>query len=184
MNSELIQQLKAAGFPCPWGRGSYRQLDGSEECEPGVKANWELTHDYYWELPQWFTDGVPMNLANPLVLPSYVPMRKFRLSALGPRRFIDCPKETRWDGASGWAIDTYTNMRGSLIHDALYWMLRAEVIQNFDDARDRSDRILREICREDGMGAIRAGWTYGAVALGGRKHAHPDKYQHLREVSN
>jgi hypothetical protein len=78
-----------------------------------------------------------------------------------------------WDGASGPTIDTPNFMRGSLVHDALYQLMREGCIDR-DTQRDAADRILRDICREDGMSKIRSGWVYLAVKLFGRSSAEPD----------
>jgi len=77
-----------------------------------------------------------------------------------------------WDGPSGPTIDTKNFMRGSLIHDALYQLLREGVLQ--PEQRKRADEILREICLEDGMSKIRAWWVYHAVRLCAAKAAKPD----------
>lgn len=69
-----------------------------------------------------------------------------------------------WDGPSGPTIDTPTFMRGSLIHDALYQLMRE---RHLDPAATRAaaDRILQAICREDGMPALRAWWVHLGVRL-------------------
>lgn len=66
-----------------------------------------------------------------------------------------------WDGPSGPTIDTLTFMRGSLVHDALYQLIRLQLVPA--DLRDEADKILRRICLEDGMNAIRAWWVYQGV---------------------
>lgn len=71
----------------------------------------------------------------------------------------------RWDGASGPAIDTETFMRGSLVHDALYQLIR-EGFLPLDD-RAWADLELRVICLEDGMWPVRAWWVYHAVDIFG-----------------
>jgi hypothetical protein len=70
-----------------------------------------------------------------------------------------------WDGASGPAVNTKNFVRGSLVHDALYQLIRAGVLQYED--RKRADEILREIVLEDGMWHLRAWWVYTAVRLFG-----------------
>lgn len=76
-----------------------------------------------------------------------------------------------WDGASGIAIDTKNFMRGSLVHDALYQLMRQKRIKL--DYREYSDQILKKICIEDGMSNIRAGWVYQAVRTFGESSATP-----------
>ena len=66
-----------------------------------------------------------------------------------------------WDGPSGPAIDTTNFMRGSLVHDVLYQLIR---LGHLDLTwRGRADEILREICIEDGMSAARAWWVHTSV---------------------
>ena len=77
-----------------------------------------------------------------------------------------------WDGASGPAINTETFRCGSLIHDALYQLIREGALpQSF---RKQADQILREICIEDGMWRVRAWWVYRAVRVFGGKAARPN----------
>jgi len=77
-----------------------------------------------------------------------------------------------WDGPSGPTIDTKNFMRGSLLHDALYQLMRECVVDQ--NQRKRADEILREICREDGMSKVRAWWVYKAVRIAGAGRTRPD----------
>lgn len=77
-----------------------------------------------------------------------------------------------WDGPSGPAIDTKNFMRGSLVHDAMYQLMREKHIGQ--QHRELADKILRKICREDGMSAIRAWWVYQGVRFGGGEAADQD----------
>jgi hypothetical protein len=77
---------------------------------------------------------------------------------------ITLTKGYAWDGPSGPTIDTLTFMRGSLIHDALYQLMREEFLDH-KIYRKTADVILRKICREDGMWFLRAWWVYVGVRL-------------------
>lgn len=77
-----------------------------------------------------------------------------------------------WDGPSGPTIDTKNFMRASLIHDALYQLMREEILPQTQ--RITADEILRNECRNDGMSRIRAWWVYHGVRLGGKSAAKPD----------
>lgn len=59
-----------------------------------------------------------------------------------------------WDGASGPTIDTKSSMRGSLLHDALYQLMRSMLLPH--SWRSKVDDILFETCEEDGMWHWRA----------------------------
>lgn len=67
-----------------------------------------------------------------------------------------------WDGPSGPAPDTPELMRGSLVHDALYQLLREghlfELEQDAEESEHRhdtlrraADELLIKMCEEDGM---------------------------------
>jgi len=77
-----------------------------------------------------------------------------------------------WDGPSGPTIDTKNFMRGSLVHDALYQLIRENKIDS--DQRKRADEILKEICIKDGMLKIRAWWVFWGVYLFGAGAAKQD----------
>jgi len=77
-----------------------------------------------------------------------------------------------WDGPSGPTIDTPTFMRGSLVHDALYQLMREKRLDH-DTYREAADRTLQSICKEDGMWALRAWWVYKGVHLFGSPSADP-----------
>jgi hypothetical protein len=66
-----------------------------------------------------------------------------------------------WDGPSGPAIDTLNFMRGSLVHDAIYELIRKGLIAKLE--RKIADDLLKQICIEDGMSETRAGYAYKAV---------------------
>lgn len=67
-----------------------------------------------------------------------------------------------WDGPSGPTIDTKDFMRGSLVHDALYQLMRDGLLDE-STYKDVADNILRSLCIEDGMSHIRAWWVYQGV---------------------
>lgn len=66
-----------------------------------------------------------------------------------------------WDGPSGPTVDTKTFMRGSLVHDALYQLIRLGLVD--EDHRKAADDLLYQICRADGMWWPRAQWVYYGV---------------------
>ena len=70
-------------------------------------------------------------------------------------------KHYAWDGASGPTIDDETNYRGSLAHDALYQLMRENKLSRVH--RKECDKVLRDVCLEDGMNKLRAWYYYVAV---------------------
>ena len=68
-----------------------------------------------------------------------------------------------WDGPSGPALDTASFLRASLVHDALYELMRRGGLPL--TKRAAADREMRYIAAEDGMPWYRRWWTYWAVRL-------------------
>ena len=77
-----------------------------------------------------------------------------------------------WDGPSGPTFDTLDFMRGSLVHDALYQLMRDTKLDH-NRHREAADRTLQKICKEDGMSALRAWWVYLGVHQFGDPSADP-----------
>jgi len=71
-----------------------------------------------------------------------------------------------WDGASGPAIDTKNFMRGSLVHDVLYQLMREGHLPR--GVKAYANETWRIICIEDGMSKIRAWWVHEAVKRFGK----------------
>jgi hypothetical protein len=72
-----------------------------------------------------------------------------------------------WDGPSGPTIDTKNFMRGSLVHDAYYQLMREGYIEP-GVWRKYADDELRRICIEDGMSRFRAWYVWKAVRAFGK----------------
>ena len=86
-----------------------------------------------------------------------------------------------WDGPSGPTFDTPAFMRGSLIHDALYQLIREKHLR--PEFRVVADKILYDILREDGMSLIRAKIAYRGVRWFGGYAARPDDTEdHIYEA--
>ena len=86
-----------------------------------------------------------------------------------------------WDGCSGPTHDDYTNQRAGLVHDALYALIR-EGWLNRDKWRQPADRLLYDLCREDGMAWLRARAYYRGVRLGGEQFTHPESAIDLEKI--
>ncbi len=76
-----------------------------------------------------------------------------------------------WDGPSGPTFDTPSFMRGSLVHDVLYQMIRLGLLPV--EMKEIADDILYDICIEDGMWKVRALWVHGAVKQFGASSCVP-----------
>jgi len=71
-----------------------------------------------------------------------------------------------WDGPSGPTVDTKSTMRGSLVHDALYQLIREKYVAK--ETRKTADEYIRDICIEDGMNVWRAkSWYYALRKFAG-----------------
>ena len=73
-----------------------------------------------------------------------------------------------WDYASGPAIDTPDMVHGSLIHDALYLLMRTGQLPWTE--RKRADSLFRDMLLEAGCPPFRAWYAYRAVRLFGKMY--------------
>jgi len=85
-----------------------------------------------------------------------------------------------WDGPSGPSVDTLDFMRASLVHDALYFLIRTGRID--ETWRERADNLLRSICLEDGMPHVRAELVYQGVRIFGDPYAAREKFRPIVEA--
>lgn len=80
-----------------------------------------------------------------------------------------------WDGASGPIAQTPDVIRGSLVHDALYQLMREGLLPVM--WRPVADELLREMCVTDGMPRWQADMVHAAVAKFGGRFADPEQPQ-------
>jgi hypothetical protein len=83
---------------------------------------------------------------------------------LDTQGMLEIKRGYAWDGPSGPTLDTLTFMRGSLVHDALYQLMRDRHLDH-NSCRETADRILQRICKQDGMWSFRAWYVYHGVRL-------------------
>lgn len=124
----------------------------------------------------WYRDGYKYQLAGDyIVATSVTPDEEIvtEFIELTLAGIITIRKGYAWDGPSGPAIDTKNFMRGSLVHDALYQLMREGHLS--ESWRDEADGELRRMCIEDGMSALRAWWVYRGVRFGGGPAADPHR---------
>lgn len=77
-----------------------------------------------------------------------------------------------WDGPSGPSIDSLNVMRGSLIHDGIYRLIRFGGLK-YNPYKVLADKLLKKICRKDGTFWFRALYIYIGVRLFGCHSARP-----------
>ena len=85
-----------------------------------------------------------------------------------------------WDGASGPTWDTLNSMIGSLVHDVLYQLIRLGLIDS--SFRSYADKLLHDLCTEDGMWKLRADYWEWAVKEFGAGSCKPSA-EHLELVA-
>jgi hypothetical protein len=71
-------------------------------------------------------------------------------------------KSYAWDGCSGPTIDTVTNMRGGLFHDAYFQLMRLGLLP--ESCFEEANREFKRICLEDGMSKVRAALFFMGVS--------------------
>ncbi len=77
-----------------------------------------------------------------------------------------------WDGPSGPVIDTEENMRASLVHDALYQLMRNKELSTRTH-RKAADQLFKDMCKQDGVSNLRASAYYRALRRFGKPAASP-----------
>jgi hypothetical protein len=78
----------------------------------------------------------------------------------------------QWDGMSG-VGDSKQSMRASLVHDALYQLMREGLLDR--KYKDAADRLLQQILIEDGASKLNAWICYQGVKMFGKKSTYPEK---------
>ena len=86
-----------------------------------------------------------------------------------------------WDGPSGPSIDTDTFMRGSLVHDALYQLIREGQLQGV--CRKPADHVIHDLCIYDGMHPFRAWYVLKTLRLFGGFAARPGRVKKKQKQS-
>jgi hypothetical protein len=128
-----------------------------------IKACYRELHRYKYQLMDDYSIQINIKPAQDI---------ECRFLSLSSDGVLTMRKSYAWDGPSGPTIDTRDFMRGSLVHDALYQLMRLSVL-DYRVYRKRADEILREICLEDGMCSFRAWYVYQALRLFAEGAARP-----------
>ena len=133
---------------------------------------YQLAETYKIQLTITPTEKTPSGISSVSFSREYLSLRSDGL--------LTIRKGYAWDGASGPTIDTKTIMRASLVHDAIYQLLREGAFYNpigTESIRRYADDMLRHIAIEDGMNKIRAWWIYHAVRIAGGRYTLADAEQ-------
>ncbi len=77
-----------------------------------------------------------------------------------------------WDGPSGPVKDTDENMRASLVHDALYQLMRNDKLKSRTH-RKAADQEFKDICKADGVSNFQASVYYKVLRKFGKPAASP-----------
>tara|TARA_B110000503_G_scaffold105018_1_gene156726 strand:+ start:505 stop:945 length:441 start_codon:yes stop_codon:yes gene_type:complete len=115
---------------------------------------------YKYQLVETYTFKIPITPKEGVSSPS-------GFIALTANGLLTIKKGYAWDGPSGPAIDTLNFMRGSLVHDALYQLMREKLLDQ-NTTRKPADQLLQKMCKVGGMSAIRAWWIYNILRIAGR----------------
>lgn len=129
-----------------------------------------------------FRDGFKYVLEEPYyVYVGIIPARRNtvgnRYVKLTPDGHMSVAAGYAFDGASGPAVDSVNVLRGALVHDACYQLIREGYVD--PSWREKADDVLRAICLEDGMSQARAWWIWKAVRLFGPRNGgttRPTRY--------
>ena len=86
-----------------------------------------------------------------------------------------------WDGPSGPTPDFVSFMRSSLIHDALYQLMREQFL---DKAKHRkpADELFYQLCLDDGLNRIAAWISFCLVRKLGDPSADPANRRRMRRA--
>lgn len=86
-----------------------------------------------------------------------------------------------WDGVSGPVIDTDYNLRASLVHDALYQLMRQRYLSVRND-RDKADKLFKKMCKEDGVLSVVAQTYYEVLKKLGKPNADPTNAKEIKKA--
>jgi hypothetical protein len=84
---------------------------------------------------------------------------------LSDNGFLTIRKGYAWNGASGPTWDTKNSIRASLLHDAVYQLIRLGLVEA--SWKEKADNLLHDVLVEDGMNIVRAEiWEEGVEHFG------------------
>lgn len=152
------------------GKGSLQRAGCQEENKEEKEEMIRYKKGYKYQLAEDYTLLVPIK-------PSYKINSEYIHLIDG---VLTIKKGYAWDGCSGPTADDRTNMRGSLVHDALYQLLRMGLLD--PPCREIADDLFYRILLEDGMSKLRAKYYHFAVRKFGSPSASPRNIKKLYEA--
>lgn len=109
--------------------------------------------------------------------PEYISASRITLDPSGTL----CVKEGySYDGPSGPVIDRASNMRGACAHDALYQLMRMELLPH--SFWRKADRVYADCLREDGAWDITIKLALAGLKLAGGRAALPKNRKKIYEA--
>ena len=131
------------------------------------KTKYQLAEDEVIILPHYHYGNISTDLI--IIRP-----RVFGIAEMRIKKYF-C-----WDGPSGPAVDTENFMLPSVVHDALYWLIRWELLPL--SYRAVADDLMYDLCLRNGMFKIRAKYCCWAVKRFAKKAASPENKRIIYEV--
>ncbi len=101
--------------------------------------------------------------------------------ALDPQGNLRVKAGYAWDGTSGPVIDTPSNLRASLVHDALYQLMREKSL-SAKAHKEKADKLFKKLVKEDGVPAPVAQVYYEALKKLGRPATRPENAKPLKHA--
>jgi len=86
-----------------------------------------------------------------------------------------------WDGPSGPVKDTEENMRASLVHDALYQLMRNKELSSRKH-RKTADQLFKDICKDDGVSNLTASLYYKALRKFAKTATSPENKKKIHRA--
>lgn len=128
--------------------------------------------EYKYQLANLYQIGIPIQLSET------IDTDFIKLTSNGE---LTVKKGYAWDGPSGPVLDTRENMRASLVHDALYQLMRREHLKARTH-RKTADKIFRDVCKEDGVSSYRANIYYKVLRKYGKPAASPENKKKIHQA--
>lgn len=129
-----------------------------------------------------FRDGFRFQLAEPFQAQTgiKVPCSGNAFVGLAADGTLTLAAGYAWDGASGPIKQDSTVIRASLVHDGLFQLFRDHGLPI--EHLDAANKLLRTMCKEDGMPGWRAWLVYLAVKTFGARFADPSSRKPILEA--